>query len=86
MLGASRCFLFTGVRTHSFSQLEGVVALPYAEINRNARLSKVVIDRGVVIPEGLVVGEDAALDDARFRRTDNGVCLITQSMIDKLEQ
>lgn len=81
-----QCFLFTGVRTHSFSQLEGVVALPYAEINRNARLSKVVIDRGVVIPEGLVVGEDAALDAARFRRTDNGICLITQSMIDKLEK
>lgn len=80
-----QCFLFTGVRTHSYSQLEGVVALPYVEINRNAKLKKVVIDRGVIIPEGLVVGEDPELDAKRFRRTDNGVTLITQKMIDKLE-
>jgi glucose-1-phosphate adenylyltransferase len=79
------CLLFTGVRTHSFSQLQGVVAMPYAEINRNAQLTNVVIDRGVVIPQGLVVGEDPALDAKRFRRTDNGICLITQPMIDRLD-
>jgi glucose-1-phosphate adenylyltransferase len=80
----NRCFLFTGVRTHSYSELEGVVAMPYADIGRKARLKNVVIDRGVKIPEGLVVGEDAAFDAERFRRTDNGICLITQPMIDKL--
>jgi glucose-1-phosphate adenylyltransferase len=79
-----RCLLFTGVRTHSYSQLNGVVALPYVEINRNARLSNVVIDRGVTIPQGLVVGEDPDLDAQRFRRTGSGICLITQPMIDKL--
>ncbi len=80
-----RCLMFTGVRTHSYSELEGVVAMPYAEINRNAQLRNVVLDRGVVIPEGLVVGQDPALDAARFRRSENGICLITQPMIDKLE-
>ncbi|XDA98348.1 glucose-1-phosphate adenylyltransferase [Sulfitobacter sp. LCG007] len=80
-----RCLLFTGVKTHSFSQLEGVVALPYAEINRKARLKNVVIDRGVIIPAGLVVGEDPELDAKRFRRTSQGVTLITQTMIDRLE-
>ncbi|MDW3225476.1 MAG: glucose-1-phosphate adenylyltransferase [Paracoccaceae bacterium] len=80
-----RCLLFTGVKTHSFSTLDGVVALPYVEINRNAQLRNVVIDRGVVIPQGLVVGEDPVLDAKRFRRTDNGVCLITQQMIDELD-
>lgn len=80
-----RCLLFTGVRTHSFSQLEGVVAMPYVEINRKARLKNVVIDRGVNIPAGLVVGEDAESDALRFRRTENGVTLITQPMIDALK-
>lgn len=80
-----RCLLFTGVRTHSYSQLNGVVAMPYAEIKRNAQLRNVVIDRGVVIPQGLVVGEDPELDAKRFRRTDNGICLITQPMIDRLD-
>jgi len=44
----------------------------------------VVVDRGVNIPDGLVVGEDPKIDAKRFRRSENGVCLITQSMIDRL--
>ena len=79
------CLLFTGVRTHSYSELTRVVAMPYCDIGRNARLTNVVVDRGVRIPEGLVVGEDPEEDAKRFRRTDNGVCLITQKMIDALE-
>jgi len=80
-----QCLMFTGVRSHSFSELQGVVALPYAEINREARLTNVVIDRGVVIPQGLIVGEDPVLDAKRFRRTENGICLITEAMIEKLD-
>ncbi len=79
-----RTLLFTGVTTHSYSQVREAVVLPYANIARHARLSKVVIDRGVQIPAGLVVGEDPELDSRRFRRTDQGVCLITQAMIDRL--
>ena len=81
-----KSLLFTGVRAHSYSQLERVVALPYVEIRRGARLKNVVIDRGVVIPPGLVVGEDPEEDARRFRRTDKGVCLITQPMLDKLQR
>ena len=77
--------LFTGVHTHSFSTVENGVILPYVQIGRHARLKNVVVDRGVHIPEGLVVGEDPNADAARFRRTDRGVCLITQPMIDKLQ-
>ncbi|NRB34338.1 MAG: glucose-1-phosphate adenylyltransferase [Rhodobacteraceae bacterium] len=80
-----RCLMFTGVRTHSFSALEGVVALPYSEVGRNARVTNVVLDRGVKIPSGLVIGEDPDLDAKRFRRTDSGICLVTQSMIDQLD-
>jgi glucose-1-phosphate adenylyltransferase len=84
--GASlkRSLLFTGVRANSYSHLEEAVILPEVEIGRNVRLKKVVVDRGVVIPEGLVVGEDPVLDAKRFRLSEGGVCLITQSMIDRL--
>jgi glucose-1-phosphate adenylyltransferase len=61
------------------------VILPYCNIGRGARLSKVIIDSGVRIPEGLVVGEDPVLDAKRFRRTEKGVCLITKAMIEKLK-
>ena len=79
-----RCLMYTGVRTHSFTRLEGVIAMPFVEIARKSKLKNVVIDRGVKIPEGLVVGEDPEHDAARFRRTEGGVCLITQPMLDKL--
>lgn len=76
--------VFTGVRAHSFATLEQAVILPRCKISRNARLTKVVVDAGVHIPDGLVVGEDPVLDARRFRRTESGVCLITQPMIDRL--
>ncbi len=84
--GASLCrsLLFTGVRVNSYSTVEDAVVLPHVQIGRNAHLKKVVIDRGVSIPEGLIAGEDPELDAKRFRRTANGICLITQPMIDKL--
>ncbi len=76
--------LFTGVKVHSYAYLDGCVIQPYVDIGRSARLRNVVIDRGVQIPAGLAVGEDAALDAKRFRRTEKGTVLITQPMIDKL--
>ncbi|MGN6552002.1 MAG: glucose-1-phosphate adenylyltransferase [Pararhizobium sp.] len=76
--------IFSGVRANSFSSLNQAVVLPRCVIGRNARLSRVVLDSGVVIPEGLVVGEDPELDARRFRRSEKGICLVTQPMIDKL--
>ncbi len=81
----TRSLLFTGVKTGSWSQMNEAVILPYCNIGRHARLSRVIVDRGVRIPEGLVVGEDPELDARRFRRSENGICLITKSMIDRLD-
>jgi len=81
---ARRSLLFTGVKMGSFSSVKEAVILPYCNIGRNARLSRVIIDSGVRIPEGLVVGEDPELDARRFRRTASGVCLITKPMIERL--
>ncbi|KQV35057.1 MULTISPECIES: glucose-1-phosphate adenylyltransferase [unclassified Rhizobium] len=84
--GASlnRSMLFTGVRVNSYSRLENAVILPNVRIGRHAQLKNVVIDSRVVIPEGLVVGDDPEFDAKRFRRSEGGICLITQPMIDKL--
>jgi glucose-1-phosphate adenylyltransferase len=79
-----RSLLFTGVHLHSHARVENAVILPYVDVGRHAQLRNVVIDRGVRIPEGLVVGEDPDLDSKRFRTTPGGICLITQSMIDRL--
>jgi len=80
-----KSLLFTGVHAHSYSEVEHCVVLPYVNVNRGARVTKCVIDKGVIIPAGLVVGEDPELDASRFRRSEGGVCLITQDMIDRLQ-
>jgi glucose-1-phosphate adenylyltransferase len=79
-----RSLLFSGVRVNSYASVELAVVLPDVEIGRSASLRNVIIDRGVRIPNGLVVGNDAAEDARRFRRSENGVCLITQKMIDQI--
>jgi len=81
---ARRSLLFTNVRLHSYARLEGAVLLPQVDVGQHARLTNVVVDRGVRIPEGLVVGEDPVLDAQRFRRTEKGICLITQAMLDRM--
>jgi glucose-1-phosphate adenylyltransferase len=77
--------LFAGVRVNSFSRIETSVVLPDVDIGRRVWLRNTIIDRGVRIPAGLVVGEDPELDAKRFRRTEKGIVLITQSMIDRLD-
>ena len=79
-----RSLVFTGVHAHSYAAVTEGVVLPYCEIGRGARLHKVVLDAHVRIPDGLIVGEDPIADAQRFFRTEKGVCLITQPMIDRL--
>ncbi|MBR1201732.1 MULTISPECIES: glucose-1-phosphate adenylyltransferase [unclassified Bradyrhizobium] len=79
-----RSLLFTGVHVNSYANVENAVIMPYVNVGRGARLRNVVIDRGVRIPEGLVVGEDPEFDGKRFRTTEQGITLITQPMIDRL--
>ena len=76
-----RSLLFSSVRVNSYAQACDAVVLPEVQIGRSARLNKVVIDRGVRIPENLVVGEDAELDAKRFYRSDGGVVLISAEML-----
>ncbi|MEA3533571.1 glucose-1-phosphate adenylyltransferase [Rhizobium sp. CC-YZS058] len=81
----NRSLLFTGVRINSYSRLENCVVLPDVKVGRHAQLKNVVIDSRVIIPEGLIVGEDPEVDARRFRRSEGGICLITQAMLDKLD-
>ncbi len=76
--------LSTGVRVNSYALVEHAVILPHVEVGRGARLRNVVVDAAVKIPDGLIVGEDPEIDAKRFRRSDRGICLITQPMIDRL--
>ena len=76
-----RSLLFSSVRVNSYARTQGAVLLPEVQVGRNAHLTNVVVDRGVRIPENLVVGEDPELDDKRFYRSEGGIVLISADML-----
>ena len=82
----SSSVLFSGVRIHSFCTIHEAVLLPDVEVGRGCRLSRVVIDRACVIPDEMVIGEDAEADAARFERTETGVVLVTREMLKRLAE
>lgn len=77
--------LFSKVRVHSHAHLQEAVILPQVDVGEHCRLNRVVVARGCKIPKGLIVGEDPEEDARRFYRTANGVTLISQQMLDRLE-
>ena len=79
-----RSILFSQVRVHSHSAVNWSVLLPGAQVGRHARLTRAVLDRDCVVPDGMVIGEDAAADAERFYRTESGITLVTREMLRKL--
>ncbi len=79
-----RSVLFSQVRVHSYSQVHWSVLLPGVQVGRHARITKAVIDRDCIVPDHLVIGEDAVADAARFHRTESGITLVTREMLRNL--
>jgi glucose-1-phosphate adenylyltransferase len=77
----SRSLLFSSVRVNSHARTRDAVVLPEVDVGRHSRLNRVVVDRGVKIPEGLVIGEDPKLDGQRFYLSEGGVTLVTADMV-----
>jgi glucose-1-phosphate adenylyltransferase len=73
--------LFSSVRVHSYSLVEDSVILPDVEIEQNCRIKRCVIDKGTIIPEGTVIGENPEDDARRFYVSENGITLVTPEML-----
>jgi glucose-1-phosphate adenylyltransferase len=73
--------LFSNVRVNSYSTVSDSVILPDVEIGRRCVIKKAVIDRGVHLPEGTVIGEDPKEDAMRFHLSEGGVILVTGEML-----
>ncbi len=83
----SRSLLFSDVHVHSFSEVHESVILPEAQIHRYVKLNRVIVDSACIIPEGMEIGFDHALDRERgFRVTKKGVVLVTKEMLRKCAQ
>lgn len=75
--------LFSNVRVEEYSVLHSTVVLPDVDIGRNCRIRNAVIDKGCIIPDGMVIGENIEEDKKRFYVTAKGVVLVTPDMLNQ---
>lgn len=73
--------LFSNVWVQSYSSVSDSVVLPNVTIGENCRISRAVIDKGCVIPDGTVIGEDLEQDAKRFHVSENGIVLVCPEML-----
>jgi glucose-1-phosphate adenylyltransferase len=68
-----------GVRLECYSEVEDSILFPDVTVGRHARVRGAIIDTGVVIPEGTVIGFDAESDRERFTVTEKGRIVVTST-------
>jgi glucose-1-phosphate adenylyltransferase len=73
-----RTVAFTNVRVNSFSRVSESVLFPNVDVGRGAQLRRCIVDKGVRIPPGEVIGEDPARDRERFTVSEGGVVVVTR--------
>ena len=77
----SNSLLFSSVRVHDYSSVERSVILPRVRIGERCLVRNAIIDEGTVIPDGTQIGVDSAADRERFYVSEDGVTLVTASML-----
>jgi glucose-1-phosphate adenylyltransferase len=64
------------VHVDAGSLVEQSVLLDDVRIGRGAKLRKVIVDQGVTVPDGYVIGHDPEADKARFTISPSGVVIV----------
>jgi glucose-1-phosphate adenylyltransferase len=60
--------------------------LPEVDVGRHCHIRKAIIERGCKIPPDTKIGFDKEADKQYFRVTENGITLVTPSMLAKRAQ
>ena len=79
--GIKRSVVFFASTVASYSFVKNSVILPKVTIGEHCRISNAIIDKGCVIPDGTVIGENLKKDAEKFRITPGGIRLVTPAMM-----
>ncbi|HET7204934.1 MAG TPA: glucose-1-phosphate adenylyltransferase [Steroidobacteraceae bacterium] len=73
--------LFSNVRVHDYSSIERSLILPRVRVGEHCVIRNAIVDEGAVVPDGMQIGVDLQADRERFYVSENGVTLVTASML-----
>jgi glucose-1-phosphate adenylyltransferase len=74
--------LSPGVFVHSYSDVLDSVLLDGVDVGRHARLRRVIVDKGVHLPEGIQLGHDHDADRARgLQVTESGITVVGKGYV-----
>jgi glucose-1-phosphate adenylyltransferase len=76
----------TRVRIERDAVVQHSVLFPDVYIGEGARVSRCIVDRGVRIPAGLVVGDDPTHDRALFEVSEEGVVVISRAALGQTDE
>ncbi len=76
-----RSVIFFACTIENRSLIKDSVVLPKVSIGSDCRISRTIIDKGCVVPDGTVIGEDPEHDRQRFHVSQEGIVLVTAEML-----
>ncbi|MGB5304944.1 MAG: glucose-1-phosphate adenylyltransferase [Gammaproteobacteria bacterium] len=76
-----RSVVFFASTVDSYSTVKNSIILPKVSIGERCRIINTIIDKGCVIPDGMVIGEDLEEDAKKFHITPSGIRLVTPAMM-----
>jgi glucose-1-phosphate adenylyltransferase len=72
-----KSILSPDVLVNQYADVQESVIMENVEIGERARIRHAIIDKGVIIPPGTVIGYDLDADRARYTVTEDGVVVVT---------
>jgi glucose-1-phosphate adenylyltransferase len=72
-----RSILCPNVRVHSYCDIQDSILLPGAVVRRHSRIRRAIVDRGVEVPRGAIIGYDPVEDRRRHTVSEGGVVVVT---------
>lgn len=79
-----RSIIGPNVRINSYSYVTDSIIMDNCNIGRHARVRRAIIDKNVVVPEGIEIGFDSEEDKQRFTVSETGIVCIPKNYIFEL--
>jgi len=73
-----RSILSPNVRINSYSQVYDSILMEGVNVGRYAKIKRAIIDKDVIIPQGVVIGYDLDEDRRKFQVSDSGIVVVAK--------